>query len=209
MTRFKIAAGISPLPRCFRLYLGTPGVRLHLLSWPDGDGKLISQGEIFRWHGGFLHFVFRCVGGFTRHPETHASYSGPCSPGSSACSSVCRLLVAGMALRQGLREGLFAPGTALSWLTAGQSSPLALLGLARLRRASGARAYDSYPGIAVVFAIANGAADGSPLALAWNLGIAEEFLRCSGKRAPHVHRSLARSLSGSISCSIRVFLLDV
>jgi TRAP-type C4-dicarboxylate transport system permease small subunit len=114
-----------------------------------------------------VFFILCCVGGWIyKHPETHHQFLA-LLPWLLSLLIVCRLLVAGVALRQGLRRGLLEPRTALRWLTAWVFLGSALFGLLAYVVPTDLIPVH-YLAFAVLFAMPMARLTAAPLALAWN-----------------------------------------
>jgi hypothetical protein len=111
--------------------------------------------------------ILGCVGGWIyQHPETHHQFLA-LLPWLLGLLIVCRLLVAGVALRLGLRRGLLEPRTALRWLTAWVFLGSTLFGLLAYVVPTDLIAVH-YLAFAVLFAMPMVRLTAAPLALAWN-----------------------------------------
>ncbi|HEV3119492.1 MAG TPA: hypothetical protein VGY58_20715 [Gemmataceae bacterium] len=127
--------------------------------------KWVFQSALVAVMAGF--FILCCVGGWIyKHPETHHQFLA-LLPWLLGLLIVCRLLVAGVALRQGLRRGLLEPRTALRWLTAWVFLGSALFGLLAYVVPTDLMPVH-YLAFAVLLAMPMTRLTAAPLALAWN-----------------------------------------
>jgi hypothetical protein len=127
--------------------------------------KWVIQGAIFAGMAGF--FILCFVGGWIyKHPETHERFR-VLLPWLLGLLILCRLLVAGLALRQGLRQGLFEPRPALRCLTAWVLLGSALFGLLAYVLPADLVPLD-YLAYAILLTLPMARLAAAPLALAWN-----------------------------------------
>jgi hypothetical protein len=117
---------------------------------------------------GMSVFILLClVGGWIyRHPETHERFRAML-PWLIVLVILCRLLLAGLALRQGMRQGLFEPRTALCWLTAWVLLGSALFGLLAYVVPADLVPL-GYLAFAILLTLPMVRLTAAPLALAWN-----------------------------------------
>jgi hypothetical protein len=127
--------------------------------------KRVIEGAIAVGMAGFILLCF--VGGWIyRHPETHERLRA-LLPWLIGLVIVCRLSLAGLALHQGLRQGLFEPLTALRWLTAWVLLGSALFGLLAYVVPADLMPLH-YLAYAVLLTLPMVRLTAAPLALAWN-----------------------------------------
>ncbi len=160
---FKIAAGI--MAAATLLFVCTWKRLVDSLFLGLTGRKWVIQGAIFAGMAGFFLLCF--VGGWIyKHPETHERLLA-LLPWLIGLLILFRLLVAGLALRQGLRQGLFEPRTALRWLTAWVLLGSALFGLLAYVVPADLVPL-GYLAYAVLLTLPTARLTAAPLALAWN-----------------------------------------
>jgi hypothetical protein len=160
---FKLAAGI--LAAATLLFVCTWKRLVDSLFLGLTGRKGIIEGAIGVGMAGFVLLCF--VGGWIyRHPETHERLLA-LVPWLIGLVILSRLLLAGLALRQGLRLGLFEPRTALRWLTAWVLLGSALFGLLAYVVPADLVPL-RYLAFAVLLTLPMVRLTAAPLALAWN-----------------------------------------
>jgi hypothetical protein len=160
---FQIAAGI--MAAATLLFVGSWKRLVDSLFLGLTGRKWVIVGAIYAGTAGFGILCF-VVGWIYKHPELHEPLLA-LLPWLLGLLIACRLSVAGLALRAGLRRRVLAPGTAVRWVIAWVCIALTLFGL--LAYAVPAERVPIYNlAFAVLFAMPMARLTAAPLALAWN-----------------------------------------